>query len=399
MKAVQIVKPNDLRIIDMDKPTIDAKNNVLVKIKAAGICGSDVGIYHGTNAAATYPRVIGHEIVGVVEEVGGNAKKIKVGDRVIVDQVTACGTCYACRKGRPNVCEHLQVRGVHIDGGYREYMAVPESDVYVLPDSLSYQDAVMIEPTTIAVQACSRAQLEFQDTVMIIGAGALGSSMLRIVNLYSPRKIIVVDIDEPKLEAALQNGATDVINSKTEDVVTRAKELTDGYGPTVVIDCACFHGSFLTACKAAGNASRVITMGFSIAPDEINQFVITSKELDVRGSRLQNHRFQTVIDLINKGGVAAMNYSISDTAEFGEYVSGPRVLPHEETKARMRAVLADIQDGTFAGRWIAENKSRGRTFFNSKRDQLAKHPMEQVGEELRRNMIWGGDKDLDTASN
>ena len=312
MKAVQIVKPNDLRIIDMDKPTIDAKNNVLVKIKAAGICGSDVGIYHGTNAAATYPRVIGHEIVGVVEEVGSNAKKIKVGDRVIVDQVTACGTCYACRKGRPNVCEHLQVRGVHIDGGYREYMAVPESDVYVLPDSLSYQDAVMIEPTTIAVQACSRAQLEFQDTVMIIGAGALGSSMLRIVILYSPRKIIVVDIDEPKLEAALQNGATDVINSKTEDVVTRAKELTDGYGPTVVIDCACFHGSFLTACKAAGNASRVITMGFSIAPDEINQFVITSKELDVRGSRLQNHRFQTVIDLINKGKID-LNGSISHT--------------------------------------------------------------------------------------
>jgi D-arabinose 1-dehydrogenase-like Zn-dependent alcohol dehydrogenase len=142
---------------------------------------------------------------------------------------------------------------------------------------------------------------------MIIGAGALGSSMLRIVNLYSPRKIIVVDIDEPKLEAALQNGATDVINSKTEDVVTRAKELTDGYGPTVVIDCACFHGSFLTACKAAGNASRVITMGFSIAPDEINQFVITSKELDVRGSRLQNHRFQTVIDLINKGKIDGLS--------------------------------------------------------------------------------------------
>ena len=105
-----------------------------------------------------------------------------------------------------------------------------------------------------------------------------------------------------------------------------------------------------------------------------------------------------IVDLINKGGVAAMNYSISDTAEFGEYVSGPRVLPHEETKARMRAVLADIQDGTFAGRWIAENKSRGRTFFNSKRDQLAKHPMELVGEELRRNMIWSGDKNLDTAS-
>ena len=111
------------------------------------------------------------------------------------------------------------------------------------------------------------------------------------------------------------------------------------------------------------------------------------------------HEMKLIIDLINKGGVAAMNYSISDTAEFGEYVSGPRVIPHEETEARMRAVLSDIQDGTFAGRWIAENKSCGRTFFNSKRDQLAKHQMEIVGEELRRNMIWGGDKDLDTASN
>ncbi|MBQ2770446.1 MAG: ketol-acid reductoisomerase, partial [Clostridia bacterium] len=110
------------------------------------------------------------------------------------------------------------------------------------------------------------------------------------------------------------------------------------------------------------------------------------------------HEMKLIIDLINKGGIAAMNYSISDTAEFGEYVSGPRVIPHEETKARMRAVLKDIQDGTFAGRWIAENKANGRTFFNSHRDALPKHQMEIVGEELRKNMIWGGDKDLDTAS-
>ena len=110
------------------------------------------------------------------------------------------------------------------------------------------------------------------------------------------------------------------------------------------------------------------------------------------------HEMKLIIDLINKGGVAAMNYSISDTAEYGEYVSGPRVLPYEETKKNMKAVLNDIQDGTFAGKWIAENKN-GRTFFNSKRANLAKHQMEIVGEELRKNMIWGGDKDLDTASN
>ena len=114
------------------------------------------------------------------------------------------------------------------------------------------------------------------------------------------------------------------------------------------------------------------------------------------------HEMKLIVDLINKGGIAAMNYSISDTAEYGEYVSGPRVLPHEQVKENMRAVLRDIQDGSFAGRWIAENKN-GRTFFNSKRAQLAKHPMELVGKELRDNMLWkdsaDGDKGLDSASN
>ena len=110
------------------------------------------------------------------------------------------------------------------------------------------------------------------------------------------------------------------------------------------------------------------------------------------------HEMKLIIDLVNKGGIAAMNYSISDTAEFGEYVSGPRVLPAEQVKANMRAVLKDIQDGTFAGKWIAENKN-GRTFFNSKRAQLAKHPMEIVGKQLREQMLWKNDSDLDTASN
>ncbi|MGI6071839.1 MAG: ketol-acid reductoisomerase [Lachnospiraceae bacterium] len=110
------------------------------------------------------------------------------------------------------------------------------------------------------------------------------------------------------------------------------------------------------------------------------------------------HEMKLIVDLINKGGVQAMNYSISDTAEYGEYLSGPRVLPYEQTKANMKAVLNDIQDGSFAGKWIAENKN-GRTFFNSKRDQLAKHQMEIVGKQLREQMLWKNDSDLDTASN
>lgn len=317
MKAVQIIRPGVLEIVDRDKPSVDKKNNVLVRVTASGICGSDVGIYHGTNAAATYPRVIGHEIVGVVEETGPEAGRIKAGDRVIIDQVTACGRCYACRKGRPNVCDNLLVRGVHIDGGYQEYLAVPEKDCYLLPAGLSDVDAVMIEPATIGVQCCSRARLESEDMVLIYGYGALGTSLLRIVKLYEPKLIVVADIEDRKLEETLNQGASAVINSAREDVAGRCRELTGGRGATVSIDAACVKGSLLTVMNATGNAGRVMTMGFSVSPTEVNQFVITSRELDIRGSRLQNRKFQETIDLVREGKVN-LNGSVSHTFSMTE---------------------------------------------------------------------------------
>ena len=300
MKAVQIVKPGELKVIDIEKPGLDEENNVIVKMTAAGICGSDVGIYHGTNAAATYPRIIGHEMVGVVAETGSSVKKLKVGDRVIVNQVTSCGHCYPCRKGRGNVCDHLKVRGVHIDGGYREYIAVPETDCYHLPDSISDQDAVMIEPTTIAIQSCTRAELEKDDMLLIYGSGALGSSILKIARQICDH-IIVADIQDDKLEIAKANGAKHTINVLNEDLVEKVKEYTHMHGATVSIDAVCNKDSLIRLLNATGNAGKVITMGFSTAPTEINQFAITARELDVRGSRLQNKMFGKAIDMIHEG--------------------------------------------------------------------------------------------------
>lgn len=311
MKAVQIVKPNELKIIDMEKPVIDEKNNVLIKMTAAGICGSDVGIYHGTNAAATYPRVIGHEMVGRVDQVGPGVSGLKPGDRVIVNQVTNCGHCYPCKIGRGNVCDNLAVRGVHIDGGYREFIAVPESDCYLLPDSISDTDAIMIEPTTIAIQSCNRAELTKDDMLLIFGSGALGSSILKIARLMCDH-IIVADIMDEKLEAAKENGAKYTINVLKEDLVEKVKEYTFGHGSTVSIDSACTKDSLMSLLKATGNAGRVMTMGFSVAPTEVNQFLITSKELDVRGSRLQNKRFGDAIRLINEGKLD-LNGTVSHT--------------------------------------------------------------------------------------
>ena len=311
MKAVQIVKPEELRVIDIDMPVMDEKNNVLVKMTAAGICGSDMGIYHGTNAAATYPRIIGHEMVGRVDQVGPGVQNLKVGDRVIINQVTSCGHCYPCRIGRGNVCDNLAIRGVHIDGGYREYIAVPETDCYILPDSLSDTDAIMIEPTTIGIQACTRAQLEKDDFLLIYGSGALGSTILKVARLLCDH-IIVADIMDDKLEIAKQSGASYTINPLKEDLTAKVKEYTEGHGSTVSIDAACTKDSLLTLLKATGNAGRVITMGFSVSPTEVNQFLITSKELDVRGSRLQNKMFGKAIEMIH-AGTLNLSGSVSHT--------------------------------------------------------------------------------------
>lgn len=337
MKAIQIVKPGELRIIDMEKPHTDIKNNVLVKIKAAGICGSDVGIYHGTNAAATYPRVIGHEMVGVVEEIGENVRQLHIGDRVIINQVTSCGHCYPCRHNRGNVCDNLKVRGVHIDGGYREYMAVPEDDCYILPESISDADAVMIEPTTIAIQCLSRAAIEDDDIIFIIGCGALGSSILRIARL-TDAKIIVGDVVEDKLKEALTNGADCAINLLQDNFEEKIREYSNGRGPTVTIDAACTKDSLMNAISVTGNAGRVITMGFSVNPTEVNQFLITSKELDVRGSRLQNKKFGDAIRLIKEKKIN-LNNAVSHTFNFMDAQKAFDFIDSKDNSIRKIALL------------------------------------------------------------
>jgi len=171
-----------------------------------------------------------------------------------------------------------------------------------LPDNLSDADAVMIEPTTIAIQSLSRAEIEDDDTLFIIGCGALGSSILRIARLTNA-KIIVGDIVDDKLSDALNKGAHYAVNLSHDDFEQKIKEYSNGRGPTVTIDAACTKDSLMNAIKVTGNAGRVITMGFSISPTEVNQFLITSKELDVRGSRLQNKKFGEAIKLINEGKI------------------------------------------------------------------------------------------------
>lgn len=299
MKAVQVKKPMKLDIVEKEIPRLKNTDDVLVKVKRVGICGSDMHIFHGTNPFATYPRVVGHEVAGEVVEVGDNVQKLKKGDHVVIEPINYCGECYACRKGRPNVCESLSVFGVHEDGGLREFLVLPEKQLHAVDSSIDWDDAVLAEPYTIGAQAVWRGQVEEGYTVLIQGSGPIGICVLRIAKIKGA-KVIMTDLKKERLLFAQQNGADEIINANEESVADKVMELTDGKGPNVVIDAVCLPSTFELGIDLVSPAGTVVVLGFDETPSSIPQLPITKKEITVVGSRLQSNQFPSVIELLNK---------------------------------------------------------------------------------------------------
>lgn len=300
MKAIQVTEPLKLQVVEVEEPKIQSADEVKIRVKVAGICGSDVHIYHGTNPMATYPRVIGHEFAGEIMEVGANVDNLAVGDRVVVEPILYCGECYACKSGRPNVCEHLEVLGVHRDGGMAEFIVVPAKNVHKLGPDVDWKVATMVEPFTIAAQSTWRGDVKDGESVLIIGAGPIGMGILQYAK-HKGATCMVADIDSDRLEEAKTFGADHVINPLETDMVARALELTEGTGPNVTIDSACTVKTFEQAVEVTSPAGRVVVLGFGKEPSQIPQLPITKKELTIVGSRLQTAKFPEVINLFNQG--------------------------------------------------------------------------------------------------
>lgn len=317
MKAIQVTHPGEIQLVEIEKPVIECEDEVLIKVKAAGICGSDLHIFHGTSPVATYPRVIGHEFVGEVVEAGKGVDRVKLGDHVVVEPIVYCGQCYACRNGSPNVCENLQVIGVHRDGGFQEYFKISQDRVHVLSPELSWKEAVLIEPFTIAAQVTWRGAVKPGDVVWIIGAGPAGLSILQYAKLKGAL-CIVADVAQDKLETARAFGADHVILSTEMDPVERVYEITNGMGANVVIDAACLPQTLEQAVQAASAAGRVVVMGFDSRPSAIAQFLITRRELTLVGSRLQTHKFPEVIEHFQEGRLKPTEM-ISHVFEFDQF--------------------------------------------------------------------------------
>lgn len=303
MKEVIITEPHNYEIREVPVPELADENEVLIQMKAAGVCGTDHHIFHGENPCSTYPRIPGHENAGIVVKKGKNVTNVEEGDHVIVDLLSSCGECYQCRIGRKNVCEHVKVRGSGADGGWREYFTAPASEVYKIDKKIKWEDAALVEPYAIGAHCTARGRVVPEDTVFIFGTGTIGAIILQTCKAIGVQKIICCDIDEASLERAKEYGADEVIHSGKEDVVQKVQEITGGHGVTVAFDAACFPGS-LTLCMQPGilcNAGRMVPMGFCTKPEEITQAMINQRELDIIGSRMSAFQFEPTIRRMENG--------------------------------------------------------------------------------------------------
>ncbi|WP_313894057.1 zinc-binding alcohol dehydrogenase family protein [Psychrobacillus sp.] len=324
MKAVLIPKALELQLIDIEKPQLKEASDVLVKVKRVGICGSDMHIYHGTNPLATYPRIVGHEVTGEVVEVGSEVSNVKVGDHIVVEPIRSCGTCYACRNGRPNVCDKLSVFGVHEDGGMREFIVLPENQLHVVDANLDCDEAVLAEPYTIGAQAVWRGGVSKGDTVLIQGCGPIGICILKMAKINGAT-VMMTDLSPERLEFAKENGADFVIDAGNENVIERVQQITNGEGANVVIDAVCLPFTFELGVEVASVAGTVVVLGFDEKPSAIKQLPITKKELTIVGSRLQTKQFEKVVALLNEGklrhdGLITHRFSINDVHEAFSFV-------------------------------------------------------------------------------
>ncbi|MBQ6112215.1 MAG: zinc-binding alcohol dehydrogenase family protein [Synergistaceae bacterium] len=298
MKAVRIVEPFKVECIDVEKPTPKA-GEALLKIEAAGICGSDIGAFRGTNNLVSYPRIIGHELAGVVMSIPeDNPKGIKVGDKVVVEPYVYCGHCYPCRIGRTNCCTDMHTLGVHIDGGMCEYFCHPAHMLVKMPEGMTFEQAAMAEPLTISMHGIHRGAFKAGEYCVVIGAGPIGLAAAMTAQAYGGHGILI-DIVQERLDFAKNvTGIEYVINSGKEDATKKIAEITNGDMAQLVIECSGANQAIRATFDYVCNAGRVVFTGWPKKETSLPTDIITKKELDVRGGRNSVHEFEEALELI-----------------------------------------------------------------------------------------------------
>ncbi len=285
MKAAVLYAQKDIRVEDIEKPVIDA-NEVLIKVKASGVCGSDIPRVLGT-ASHYYPNVFGHEFSGEVVEIGDKVSHVKVGDKVSVAPLKPCHTCEDCLSGNHALCKNYSFIGSREYGAWAEYVKAPEINVVKLPDSASYIQGAFLEPITVALHGLLIMDFKPMTRVAITGMGTIGLLTLQCAQIMGAKDITVFDIDDERLKVAKELGATNVINTMTDDINEIVKEYSGGKGFEMVLETAGVPFTEMLCLEIAANKGNVMYIGtphveFTIQPKQFEQ--MNRKELIIRGS-------------------------------------------------------------------------------------------------------------------
>jgi threonine dehydrogenase-like Zn-dependent dehydrogenase len=321
MKALVLKDYKQFACEEVPEP-VPGSAEVLVAVKACGICGSDVHGMDGSTGRRRPPIIMGHEAAGVISSVGSGVTGWATGDRVTFDSTIYCGHCEFCRRGMINLCDNRRVLGVSCEdyrqnGAFAEYVAVPQHILYRLPDGLSFEHAALVEPFAIALHAIRRAPPTLNDTVVVVGAGMIGHALVQALSQAGCGRLIAVDIADDRLALAAKCGATNTINSSTEDAPAAILRLTQGLGADLAFEAV---GVPLTVdlalrCLRKGGAATLVG---NVTPKiEFPLQTAVTRELTIHGSCASQGEYPACLDMLARGALRAAPL-ISATAPLAE---------------------------------------------------------------------------------
>ena len=305
MKALVLTAPSQLEFTDFPKP-IPADDEVLLRIHACGICGSDIHGWDGSTGRRRPPLIMGHEAAGEIVAVGPRVERWRSGDRVTFDSTISCGACPYCARGEVNLCDHRRVVGVapveyRQHGAFAEFLAVPARILYALPNGLTYQQAAMVEPVSIAIHAVQRVRLAPNATAVVVGAGMIGLFVIQALRWAGASRIIAVDLADNRLALARELGATDTLRSDLMEVPAEVARLTGGNGADVALEVVGVSATLNLAIASVRRGGSVVLVGNLAAKTDFPLQAVVTRELTLHGTCGSAGEYPLCLDLIARG--------------------------------------------------------------------------------------------------
>ena len=329
MKSAVFYGKHDLRVENSPMPKVGPED-ILIQVKACGICGTDVHIYEGDKGAAevTPPTILGHEFSGVIAEVGSNVTKYKIGDRVCIDPNCYCGKCDFCRNGIAHYCTDMIGYGTTVNGGFAEYCSVNQRQVYKLGDNTTFEQGAMTEPVACCLHGMDMCNIHPGSNVVVIGGGMIGLLMLQLSKLAGAARVALLEPVESKRVVAKKLGADILIDPINENVDEELKKAGMTWVNTV-IECVGKTATIQQAIDIVGNKGTVMMFGLTKPDDTIavKPFQIFQKEIELKSSFINPYTQKRALDLIDSGrlDVSSMVYAVESLENLADILSSPEL--------------------------------------------------------------------------